>query len=294
MSRVNDDNSDNRRIREMNETAHDRKLRNEKKGLEARSEQTFREVMQSKAQKDGAQKKATEKNAERTNKEEQSVLDRIRKRAPKSGVERDRRAALQQQLKGGLLKKNALKAGENARAEAARAEELTNKSELELEHVDKEARREDEHEVVRSDEKQADVVKEQNFGAPTERADPDGRQRQNQNQGRGGNERNQNEATAVENTRHATRSAIPQEVLQRLVSAIYKAVSADGRTSMQITLKGGKLEGVTVKIDTTGGKVSCEFGNCPKDVKTMLERGKSALAKGLSRRGLKLDRLSVS
>ncbi len=291
MSRV-DDNSDNRRIREMNEAAHDKKIRNEKKSAEARSEQTFREVMQKKSRVETAQRDSTKKDTKDKTTEQESVLDRIRKRAPKSKVDRDRRAALQRSMQGGLLKKNALKAGEDARAESARAEELTNKSELELEHVDKETRRDDDYDNVRTEEKQAEVLQESHGDAPTERADPDGRRQQRQGQG-GSKGQGDNNARAVEGPRRSGRPAIPQEVLQRLVSAIYKAVSADGRTSMQITLKGGKLEGVTVKIDASGGKVSCEFGNCPKDVKAMLQKGQSALAKGLSRRGLKLERLSV-
>lgn len=293
MSRV-DDNSDNRRIQEMNEAAHNRKIRNEKKSTEARSEQAFREVMKKKAGVETAQRDASKKATDDKSKDGESVLDRIRKRAPKSTVDRDRRAALQKSMQGGLLKKNALKAGEDARTEAARTEELTGKSQQEIEHVEKEARRDDEHDTVRTDEKQAEIQMDARGDAPTERADPDGRrQQQRDNRGGGSNDRNDN-ARAVEGPRRGARPAIPQEVLQRLVSAIYKAVSADGRTSMQITLKGGKLEGVTVKIDSDGGKVSCEFGNCSKEIKSMLEKGKGALAKGLSRRGLKLERLSVS
>ncbi|MEQ9498450.1 MAG: flagellar hook-length control protein FliK [Deltaproteobacteria bacterium] len=291
MSRV-DDNSDNRRIREMNEAAHNKKIRNEKKSAEARGEQTFREVMQKKARTETAQRNQTKEAEKEKGADGESVLDRIRKRAPKKTVERDRRQALQRSMQGGLLKKKALKAGEDARAEAARGEELKTGADNELERVEKEVRKEDEHETVRSDEKQAEVMQEARADVPTERADPDGRRQQRQSQGRSGDGRDNN-AQAIQNARRAGRPAIPQEVLQRLVSAIYKAVNADGRTSMRITLKGGKLEGVTVDIKSEGGKVSCEFGNCPKELKSMLKKGTSQLAKGLSRRGLKLERLSV-
>lgn len=294
MSRVRDDNSDNRRIREMNEASLRRKVDNEKKSSDGRVQRSFNEVIKDKTRKKEADKASKQEATEKKADDNESVLDRIRKQGPRSKLAQERRAALNRRLQGQARKKAAGDAQEASRAENARAEELTTKTEGELEHVEMELGRDDELEQVRGEEKQAEVQQAQEgTGGPVERADPDGRQKQNQQQG-GRQQDRSNEAASVQGARRAQRVVIPQEVLRRLVSAIYKAVSADGRTSMRITLKGGKLEGVQVQINAEGGKVSCEFSNCSKEIKGMLQKGKRALASGLARRGLKLEGLTVN
>ena len=77
------------------------------------------------------------------------------------------------------------------------------------------------------------------------------------------------------------------------MGAIYKGVTQDGRTHMQITLKGGLLDGVQLQVRAEGGKVSCEFSGCSKETARLLDSAQGALARGLERRGLRLERLSA-
>ena len=73
-----------------------------------------------------------------------------------------------------------------------------------------------------------------------------------------------------------------------------KGVSADGRTHIQVTLRGGMMDGVQLSVRSEGGKVTCDFRGCGKDLGRLLDASKGALARGLGKRGLRLERLSAS
>ncbi len=294
MSNVND--SDARRMREMNEAQFRRKADNTKRTEQGRLQKSFNQVMTDRGQKAQAQQ------ADKTAKESpnsqlaKQVLNKVRKKQSQAPHELARRAAMSKAMHGGLSKKANLGAEQLKQAHTGRADELLTKTETETAHVDKVGREEEEREVERTDDKQAEIEKTLERQDPLTAIGDDERRRdprQNRGQDRGQQERNAQGLGVTKKSGGAAPSAIPPEVLKQIVNAIYKGVSADGRTHMQVTLKGGALDGVRLEVRAQGGKVSCEFSGCSKELGQQLESAKSALARGLSKRGLKLERLAA-
>lgn len=294
MSKV-DDSSDAQRIREMNEAQFRRRADDKKRSSEARLEKSFKQV----AAERGVRAQARE-NAEQAQKDKpteqlaKQVLDKVRQEQPKAPHELARRAALSKAMHKGLAKKADADVHQTHRAEAGRGEELTTSRDAELEHVDRAAREDEERGAERVEERQAEIETERQRGDPLAPIREDDRRRHpRQGQGGRGEDRGADGVSGPKGAGGANAPQLPPEVIRQIVGAIYKGISQDGRTHMQITLKGGMLDGVSLSIRADGGKVTCDFSGCGKDLGRLLDASKGALARGLSRRGLSLERLSA-
>lgn len=293
MSRV-DDNSDAQRIRELNEAQLRKKVDDEKRTDRARHQASFNQVLTQRAQRRQAQKAQAEQ-AEQPTEETpaKQVLDRVRQQQPKTAQERTKRAALAHAMQHGLGKKQRADKGETNRAEAHRAGELMAHNEQELEHVDKATREDDDREVQASDERQGEVERAETQGSALGAIGEEEARRRHSGGGRrrqdNGNDGRNNGVQAAKGAGGAGQVNLPPEVVRQLVQTIYKGVAQDGRTHLQITLKGGLLDGVQMQVRSEAGKVRCEFSNCTRDLARLLNASKGALQRGLERRGLRLE-----
>lgn len=296
MSKV-DDSSDAQRIREMNDAQFRRRADNDKRTQQGLLQKSFNQVMSDRGQRAQA-KQASEKAAQPQEASElaKQVLDKVTKQQSKAPHELARRAALSKAMHGGLSKKANVGAEQLKQAEVGRSDELVTNTDAELEHVDKVARHDDDKDVERTEERQAEIEQKRDgenplapIGEDERRRDP----RQNRGQGRGQDQQRSQGVAEAKGAQGANPTQIPPEVLRQIVNAVYKGVSQDGRTHMQITLKGGMLDGVRLEVRSNGGKVSCEFSNCGRDLGRLLDSAKGGLARGLSKRGLQLQRLAV-
>lgn len=296
MSKV-DDGGDAQRIREMAEAQLRRKLDNEKRSQNERLEKSFGEVMGDRARRGAAQRETARQAEAEQGQAAKRVLDLVRKGAPKQGHELARHAALTQAMHKGLTATRGKEADQAKGAESARVEDLTTKGEVEQTFVDRTTRDDDEREVRGREDRQADAEQAlKHEGGPLAPVGEDDQRRKDPRQGRGSQGRDENRSDGVASAQGAAGASAPQlppEVLKQIVGAIYKGVTQDGRTHMQITLKGGLLDGVQLQVRAEGGKVSCEFSGCSKETARLLDSAQGALARGLERRGLRLERLSA-
>lgn len=292
MSRI-DDNNDAQRMAELNEAQLRRRLDNEKRLNQKRTERAFNEVLGQQGRLRQTKDTTSRNQTAHARSAAQEVLARVRKDAPKTPAELARRAALSHAMHGQMAKVRTQNADAMMRDEALRADDLMTRGEREVEHVQKSAHTEEDQDVVRIEEQQAEIEQNQLHGALDAVGDDPRRQRQ----GHGGDsnrERRSNDGVAAPERAQGARptQVIPPEVLKQLVGTIYKA-SQDGRTHLQLTLKGGMFDGVHMVVRSENGKVSCEFGNCDRNLGRLLKSSQGALARGLSRRGLTLQSLSV-
>lgn len=297
MSKV-DDSSDAQRMREMNEAQFRRRADNDARTQQGRLQKSFNQVMT-----DNGRRAQAQQTAEKAAKEPESsqlakqVLDKVTKQQSQAPHELARRAALSRAMHGGLTKKADTGAEQLRGAEVGRQQELVTHTESELEHVEKTVRQDDEREVERTEERQSEVEQARQQEGPLAAIGEDERRRdprQNHGQGRGQDDRKPEGVAEAKGPQGANPVQLPPEVLRQIVNAVYKGVSQDGRTHMQITLKGGLLDGVRLEVRSDGGKVSCEFSNCGRDLGRLLDSAKGGLARGLAKRGLKLQRLAVA
>lgn len=86
---------------------------------------------------------------------------------------------------------------------------------------------------------------------------------------------------------------IPPELLEKLVSTVYLAVTEKGLKEFQIELKDGPLKGGSLKISADAGKVSLSFAGLGAHEKALLEASKGELMRRLGKKGLSLARLEV-
>ncbi len=86
---------------------------------------------------------------------------------------------------------------------------------------------------------------------------------------------------------------IPPELLEKLVSTVYLAVSEKGLKEFQIELKDGPLKGGFLKISADKGKVSLSFSGLDAGTKNLIESSKGDLMRRLEKKGLSLARLDV-
>lgn len=296
MSKV-DDSSDAQRIREMNEAQFRRRADNNKRSDNARLERSFQQVVTQRGQRAQAQQVAEQqtKNAPQEQLAKQ-VLDKVRQEQPRAPHELARRAALSNAMRQGLTKKASADIDQTQNQATARTDELATGSEVELEHVDKVAREDDERSTEKVEERQAEIELERREGDPLAPIGRDDRRRdprQGQGRGQDKDDRNTGGVGGAKGAGGTNAPRLPPEVVRQIVSAIYKGVSVDGRTHMQVTLKGGMLDGVSLSVRSEGGKVSCEFSGCGRDLSRLLDSTKGVLARGLSKRGLKLERLTA-
>ncbi len=292
MSRVDD--SDNQRIREMQETEYRNRVDREKRDNEARTTRSFNEVMSQKNRgqlaKQAAQNKKTSEERETQGK---NVLDQVRgqEKKDKTASELGRKAALSRAANSSLLKKRAVEGQASRVDNEQRTDELTTKGQDDKDRIETEVERDDEKEAVRTEERQA----EHRLGNEhPDRVDADG-QNQRQQQQQREPEREAAEAIgAAEGPAAPHKPSIPPDLIEKIVGRLFQAINPDGRTSLQVDLKGEGLEGVTLKIAAEHGRVSCTFEGCSPELKSALRSGKPALTRGLAKRGMKLVALRVS
>lgn len=86
---------------------------------------------------------------------------------------------------------------------------------------------------------------------------------------------------------------IPPEMLEKLVSTVYLAVTEKGLKEFQIELKDGVLKGAFLKISAENGKVGLSFSGLDANTKNLVESSKGDLMRRLEKKGLKLARLDV-
>lgn len=291
------DNSDNQRIKEMQEAQFRKKVDGEKKDQQTRATKSFNEVMSDKSRRQMAQRSAhNQKSTEEAQERGKRVLNQVRSQAKdkKKPAELARRAALARAGNMKLSKKRAMDGQEARVAVDERVEELVSKNEEDVERIDKEVDRDEDLDTKRTEEQQYEHKAE---NAQPDRVDADGRGNQQQpreRQGEGRDDRQPTGVEAAEGARAAHHVKLPPDIIKKIVGRIFQAVSGDGRTSLQLDLKGDGLDGVTMKVASENGRVSCSFEGCSPELKTALRKGKPALMRALSKRGLKLVTLGVS
>lgn len=86
---------------------------------------------------------------------------------------------------------------------------------------------------------------------------------------------------------------IPPELLEKLVSTVYLAVTEKGLKEFQIELKDGPLKGAFLKISADNGKVALSFSGVGAHEKALLESSKGDLMRRLEKKGLSLGKLEV-
>lgn len=294
MSRIDDDNSDMQRIREMNEAALRRKVDDEKRGVDSRLRKSFDQVMSERSRgeqsKKASDQQGARKEAEAKPKTGQDVLARVRAQGPRQQAELARRAALSRSLAGEQAGRRTQDGVLGKRAEEARTSDLLKRTEDEGTFVERERRSEEEREVRLTEEKQADAKQAAHGEAPVERRD-EGRK---QNRDRGKEDEKKAEVVAsAGGPRAAHVVQIPKEIIDKLVAAIQSAVGPDGRTSMQLTLKGSDLDGVKLHITAENGAVSCQLEGVNPRLGRMIEQSRSVLDQALKKRGLRLVALKA-
>ncbi len=86
---------------------------------------------------------------------------------------------------------------------------------------------------------------------------------------------------------------IPPELLEKLVSTVYLAVTEKGLKEFQIEMKDGPLKGASLKISADNGKVALSFSGLGANEKNLLEASKGDLMRRLEKKGLTLGRLEL-
>lgn len=299
MSGIGDsgDNSDLQRIREVNQEALRRQAREQKRGHEARIERSFKEVMAEHG-RERATQQAQREAAPRTapnprTPQGERLMDQVRARAQTTQGDLAQRAALSRTMAGNLMKGRAKGHRSDAVASDSRAEQILTQGGEELDFVHESAREEDVRDFRATEEKQAEITREARHDGPIQRDGERGQQRQQD----GSSSEEQAKSTGVEATdgpRAAHKVNVPPALIQQLVRAVFKAVGPDGRTQMQIHLRGGPLDGVKLEVRAENGQVQCTFHGCDREMAGLLRQGRTALADGLSKRGLKLTDLTVA
>ena len=86
---------------------------------------------------------------------------------------------------------------------------------------------------------------------------------------------------------------IPPELLEKLVSTVYLAVTEKGLKEFQIELKDGPLKGGFLKISADKGKISLSFSGLDASSKNLVESSKGDLMRRLEKKGLSLAKMEV-
>lgn len=299
MAKIGDDSSDNQRIREVNEAELRNRIDREKRDQEVRVTKTFNQVMQDKSKRASAQKAgklAANKDAGKEALKEKQVLNSLLKKSPKDAATLARRAALSHAMQSSLSKTRSSSSDELQRAQVDRSEDLIKKTDDDRELRDRDLHETEERDTLRAEERDVEH-RRLHAGADNvsdQRAEERNGRRRDRDRGGEEDPRKAEGVQAAEAARGPHVPRISQEVIEKLVSAIYSAHTADGRTEMQIDLKGTMLEGVRLTVSAHNGKVRCNFDGCDRETKNLLEASKGALMRGLSKRGMTLVGMSVS
>ncbi len=86
---------------------------------------------------------------------------------------------------------------------------------------------------------------------------------------------------------------IPPELLEKLVSTVYLAVTEKGLKEFQMEMKDGPLAGAFLKISAENGKVALRFSGLDTNTKNLVEASKGDLLRRLEKKGLTLSRLDL-
>ncbi|MCC7380697.1 MAG: hypothetical protein IT384_02650 [Deltaproteobacteria bacterium] len=296
MSRVGE-NSDEQRIREMQETELRQRADQEKRTDQERVTKSFQEVMAQRAQREQAKqttRKEGEKGAaEQGGREDPKNASRNLKGRPgadtRSAETLQRRAAMAHALQGSLTGARSTMGSEVRKAESERVTDLSRKGDEEKERVDRDRDREDVREA-RSDLQR----KEEQQSLDRTAVDPDDRRREDRGQdrkgdGQGEQPRGEGVAKADGPRPSQQMTRIPPEIIEALAKQIQVALAADGRTELAIALKGSLFDGVTLHVSAKKGKVKCTFEGCDKQLSNLIEASKGDLMRQLSKRGLELE-----
>ncbi|MBN2359073.1 MAG: hypothetical protein JXR83_06440 [Deltaproteobacteria bacterium] len=100
-----------------------------------------------------------------------------------------------------------------------------------------------------------------------------------------------NAATEVKRTRRPRE--IPQELLDKLVEEVRVGVNAAGQSEFQIDLKQGVLQGMSLRVTSNNGKVSCTFVGGDNHARNLIESSEQRLSRALDKVGLQLESLKV-
>lgn len=299
MSRIND--NDDQRIREMQEADLRTRKDLEKKDNDSRLTKSFQEVMQQRTQQKNAQqikqKDQSKEQSGETKKEEKSFAETMARRLPKQAADLQKRAALSKAMAQGMESKRSVDSQKLREAEAERGEDMVKKADDDKDRLDKDLRAESDSDAKRADDSEATFKKQTaEAEARAERENNEGRSRGRQeNNGKDDNQSQRAKGVEAASAAKAdpAQKTIPPEVIEAMVNAIQKAVTADGRTEMHVELKGSMFNGVKLKVKTERGKVSCTFEGADRELKNLLESSKGALMRGLQKRGLTLTSLKV-
>jgi hypothetical protein len=293
MSRVGES-SDDQRIREMQDLELRRKVeekaRVEKKSTSKAFDDVIRQKLSTKESQDHLKIQAESENAG-ARAQTKDAQAKLQEQAPKSAAEIARRAAMVKAMDHGLVKTRNVATEQVKSSETDRLQHMEVRGRDDKERVEKETRRDDLEEVRRDEEKSERRV-DKDSGRGEGRADVS--RERGTGAGSGGDRRQQAEAIAAASAaRGANPSQLPPEMVERIAHSIAVAMARDGKTEIQIALKGDMLEGVTVKVASRKGKIHCAFEGCDKQTKNLIESSRGELMRALSKKGLELEILRV-
>src|SRR5262245_61675762 len=134
MSRI-DDNSDEQRIREMQEQELRNRTDRDKKAADVRVTKSFNEVMKEKSQTSNAQKALVKDKAKqegdtksRETEQQRNAAQQLLRRGGKTGSELQKRAALSQAMSSGLASKRSQDSQKVRDAEVERTDDMLKKA----------------------------------------------------------------------------------------------------------------------------------------------------------------------
>lgn len=87
---------------------------------------------------------------------------------------------------------------------------------------------------------------------------------------------------------------IPDEIMKKLVDAVYVGVNEKGLHTFRMEMKEGVLQGGSVEITADEGKITLSFTGLEGHAKNMMESSTGELMKRMEKRGLTLDRIVFS
>jgi hypothetical protein len=290
--------AEDRRIREMQEEAFRRKVDDRKRQQQARTSQTFSQVMQKQAEKGHHRRRVAQDAAARqseTRQKQAALTQRQLPAAPKH-QETLRRAAVKHAVNQNLesLKKHS--AQTKAETLVDRRNGFQSEERVERGHLQQSDHRDLERDHRHTEEKTAEVKEEMR----RELADTiDGHRphephtRDRSGGGDGDDRQEQAMAAAVSPAAKRPRPTptLPAETLQEVVRAIWTASREDGRTHLLVELKGQGLEGAQLEVRKEAGAIHCTFHGCSAPMRQAIQSAKGRLNCQLAQRGLRLGRL---
>lgn len=302
MSRIGDS-SDESRIREMQEADQRNKVDQDKRLDNERVTRSFQEVMTQRSQRESAQRAQAKLQAETdgqatlAKKTDPHAADKKKPIVlgdPRT-AELQKRAAMANAQQGQMSKART-QLSESARAlETDRNLDLVRRSDDDLDNI----KRDVDRDVAREQRIEEQHDPKAALSAAALDVDEDGRSGGHKSRDQSGKGEDDKSgaaavgATKAEAPRGAMPAKLPTEILEHIAKSVAIAAAADGKVSMSVSLKGTLLDGVTLHVSASKGKVRCIFENCDKQLGNLIESSKGELMRQLGKRGLELDILRV-